>query len=147
MTTVGTNTWGVILSSGNTSDVPSGDICYFFCNDVKRKLTIKDKPSHAANQTSWAVVLKDMFYSVQVNQAIVVGNALATLNSYHALMKNWIESATAIYVFLKGSDGDYAEFDINGTTDDWLKCRIVGDIEDGLTNGKKTMTFKVEECS
>ena len=146
MTTVGATTYGVVIASLNTADVPAGNICYFFCNDVQRKLVSKDNITHLANQISFATVLKQMHYTVDVRNAIVVGNLLSTLNSYHALLKNWMESTTAVYVFLKDTTGDYLEFDINGTTDDWLKCRVK-EISEDIKNGKKMMNIKLEESS
>ena len=145
MTTVGTSTYGVILSSAQSSG-PSGDICYFFCNEVKRKLMIGDKVNHTANQTSYAIVLKTLHYKVSLNNAIVQTNTISTLNSYHALMKAWLGQTTAIYLHIKDAAATYLTFDINGSSANYLKCRIV-DLEDSLSNSKKAMNFAVEECS
>lgn len=144
-TTVGTAA-GVSLSSLNTSNVPAGDICHFFCDDVKAKLIIKDKPTHYANELSNAVTLKQQYWECTITNAIISDNTMKKLNSYEALMKAWSLASTSIYFFCKDA-ATYMDFIIGTTANDWLACRIVGDITFGLSHGKKTISFKVEGCS
>lgn len=147
MTTVGTNTYGVVLSSAVNAGAPSGDICYFFCNDVSRDYNIKDKPQHTANEIDFAVVLDEQHYVVNCRDAIVADNALSTLNSYHALMKGWARGSSSIYFWAKDKSGTYLDFIIVSTTTDYLKCRIVSKITDKLSNKTKAMSFTVEQCN
>ena len=104
MTTVGSSGYGVALSSAQSSG-PSGDIVYLFSNDIKRKLVTKDKITHVANQTSFAIVLNEVYYVVDIRNAIVVGNTITTLNSYHALIKAWITQTAEIYLHVKDAAG------------------------------------------
>ena len=143
---VGSTTYGVILSSAQSSG-PSGNKACFFVNDVVRDLNIKAKPQRAANRVSWAVILNEDHYSVKISNAIVVGNTIATLNSYHDLLTAWCEQKTAVYLHIKDSASTYLDFKINGVTYDYLKCRIVGKISDKLVHNKKTISFTVEECA
>lgn len=145
-TVVGSTAYGVILSSAQSSG-PSGNKACFFVDKISRKLNIKAKPTRAANRTSWAVVLKEDHYSVQISNAVVVGNTISTLNSYHALLTTWNDQATAVYLHIKDSASTYLDFIINGVSYDYLKCRIVSNITDDITHGKKTISFTVEECA
>lgn len=110
-------------------------------------MIIKDKPSHFANEGSNMINMSQQYYEVTISNAIVTTNTLATLNSYHALLKVWSKANTGVYLHIKDSAGTYMDFIKNTTNTDYLLCRIVGDIEDGISHGKKTISLKLEECS
>jgi hypothetical protein len=144
MTTVGTATWGVIISSGNTAGVPSDNIVYLFSDSVKRKLNTKDKITHMSNWVSYHVPLKQHYYTVDIEDCIIAANAMATLNSYHALLVSWLDT-TPVYFWAKGRDGNYMDFIINGSTYDYLKG-LLRDPEDALNHKKYKMNLKFEQC-
>jgi hypothetical protein len=146
MTTVGTNTWGVIISTGTNAGAPSGDIAYFLCNDVQRTLKTKDKTDHYASQTAVTIPLGQLYYDVRLNNTVYYAKTLSNVNSYHALLHSWEKGQTKVYLWCKDSAGTYLDFIIGSTTYDYLPC-CVKEVVDGLRNSKLIATIRVEETA
>jgi hypothetical protein len=146
MTTLGTSTWGVVISTGIAGGVPSGDIIYFLCNDVQRQLKTKDKTDHYASQTAVTIALSQIFYSVTLTNALYQAKTFSSLNSHHALLHDYIFSQTKIYLWLKDAAGTYLDFEIGSTVTDYLPC-VIKDISDKMVNNKFTATLRVEETA
>jgi len=146
MTTLGTNTWGVILSSGNTGAVPSDNIIYLLCDSVKREITTKDTTNHYAGQTSSTIPLGQMYYKITLSNAVYKDKTFSSINSHLALLQAYMYGQTKIYLWLKDNAGTYLDFIIGTTTTDYCPV-VVKRIGDTLSHSKYGVELQLEESS
>lgn len=146
MTTLGTSSWGVILSSGCAGGVPSGDIIYWLCDDVDRELTTKDKTDHYASQTASTIPMGQAYYRVNANSCLYQAKTIASLNSHHAFLQAWLFAQTKIYLWVKDSASTYLDFIIASTTTDYLPC-VVKNAKDKLKHNKLMVDLRLEETA
>ncbi|MHA1542817.1 MAG: hypothetical protein ACTSQH_07555 [Candidatus Hodarchaeales archaeon] len=145
MTDVGTATWGVIISTGHVSNIPSGDKCYFLCDDVQPKHMDKNNNKHVAGRTHYSINTKISWYECTLNSCRVATNTLVTLNSYNALLLSWKDLKTEVYLWLKDSASTYYDWLVGGSMQDYLPCTIKSPKTDSLKHNEKTINIKVEE--
>lgn len=145
MADTGTNTWGVIISTGHVAGVPSGTKNYFLCDDVSIKHMDKNNNKHVAGRTHYNINTKVSWYEAVLNSCRVKDNALATLNGYNANLMSYKDLKTEVYLWLKDSVPTYYDFLVAGAMQDYLPCTIKGPKSDKLSHDQKSINIKVEE--
>ncbi len=145
MGTVGTNTWGVLLSSAEAAGSPSGNICYFLCNDFNRKKMDKNRAKHKPGRTHYTINTKVSWYEATLNQCRVADNTVATMNSYHAYITAWMEAKTEVYLWIIDAAATKLDWYVAGSMQDWLPCVVMSPLEDSLAHNEKAINIKVEE--
>jgi len=156
----GTNEYAIAISTGVTTDAPSGDILYIGAASVKPAWTNQSKVKHQKGRASFSMKDSRKFWKVSISDGFIsrkvtgtYDNAMEELNGITSYLEDWTDlSHVPVYLFIanRGFDGSYTlmEFRDNlGSDQKYLRgypMAFAPVLEGQVTYVKMTMTF--EEC-